>query len=57
MLTARYEVQAVDQEELLYRVTVDDARFPDEAVVRLASVLDGIDGDWQGCFSWPMTLD
>ncbi len=29
------------------RGLVDDAVYPDEAVVRLASIMDEIDADWQ----------
>ncbi len=52
-LSERYEVEALDQTQLLFRVMVDDARFPDEAVVRLASSLDEIDPNWQERFTWP----
>ena len=52
LLTERYETLALDQQGL-YRVTVDDARFPDEAVVRLASVLDELDSGWSESFAWP----
>jgi hypothetical protein len=36
---------------------IDDARFPDEAVVRLASSLDEIDPNWQERFAWPKVMD
>lgn len=36
-------------------VIVDDVRFPDEAVVRLALLLDDIEPDWQSVISWPRT--
>lgn len=57
-LAERYEVVGVEgEDELLYRVEVDDARFPDEAVVRLACLLDEIDPGWQSRFAWPKQLD
>lgn len=49
----RYDVTSVAEEPLLARVLVDDAFEPAEAVVLLASVLDGIDGDWESHISWP----
>lgn len=52
-LSERYETESVGEAGHLLRVTVDDARFPDEAVVRLASVLDEIDRDWASRLSWP----
>jgi hypothetical protein len=52
-LSERYEVEALDPAQLLLRVKVNDARFVDEAVVRLACVLDEIDPDWQERFAWP----
>jgi hypothetical protein len=55
-LVDRYSVETLDEARLQYRVMVDDARFPHEAVVRLATVLDEIDPDWPGCFSWPMSM-
>lgn len=55
-LSERYEVEAIDQAHLRFRVAVDDARFPDEAVVRLACVLDEIDPDWQERFAWPKAV-
>jgi hypothetical protein len=36
-------------------VIVDDVRFPDEAVVRLALLMDDIEPDWQRVISWPST--
>lgn len=36
-------------------VIVDDVRFPDEAVVRLALLMDDIEPDWQSVISWPRT--
>jgi hypothetical protein len=51
VLTERYEVEALDQ--VRYRIVVDDARFADEAVVRLACLLDEIDPNWQERFAWP----
>jgi len=53
VLTKRYEVEALDQAQLQYRIVVDDARFADEAVVRLACLLDEIDPNWQENFVWP----
>lgn len=53
-LAERYETLALDQQGL-FRVRVDDARFPDEAVVRLASVLDELDSAWSESFAWPRT--
>ena len=55
-LAGRYSVETLDEARLQYRVMVDDARFPHEAVVRLASVLDRIDPDWAGCFAWPTSI-
>jgi hypothetical protein len=52
-LGARYEIEALDQEQRQFRVVVDDTRFPDEAVVRLAGVLDEIEADWPERFAWP----
>ncbi|MCB0859292.1 MAG: hypothetical protein KDB54_01395 [Solirubrobacterales bacterium] len=36
-------------------VLVEDVRFPDEAVVRLALMLDDAHPDWQRLVSWPRT--
>lgn len=36
-------------------VIVEDVRFPDEAVVRLALLMDDIEPDWQRVISWPST--
>ena len=36
-------------------VIVDDVRFPDESVVRLALLMDDIEPDWQRVISWPST--
>ena len=55
-LAERYSVETLDEARLQYRVMVDDARFPHEAVVRLASVLDEIDNDWPECFGWPTSM-
>ena len=52
-LIERYEIEALSEEGRTFRVTVDDALYPDEAVVRLASVLDEIDRDWQQHLGWP----
>lgn len=50
-LGERYEV--TDPETGVVEVLVDDAVYPDEAVVRLASIMDEIDADWQWLISWP----
>ena len=52
-LSERYEIRALSEESCTFQVTVDDALYPDEAVVRLASVLDKIDRDWQKHLGWP----
>lgn len=52
-LAQRCEVDALDEDGLRFRVVVDDAYDPDEAVVRLASILDEIDRGWEGSFDWP----
>lgn len=52
----RYDVTPIAEEPLLARVLVDDALYPDEAVVRLASVLDRIDGDWESRIGWPRSV-
>lgn len=52
-LAKRYEVSLANEDGLEYRVVLDDAYDPDEAVVRLASVLDGIDRGWEDRFGWP----
>jgi hypothetical protein len=52
-LAKRYEVSPANENCLQYRVVIDDAYDPDEAVVRLASVLDEIDRDWEDRFGWP----
>jgi hypothetical protein len=57
VLSERYEVEVLDEAQLLHRIVIDDARFPDEAVVRLASSLDEIDPNWQECFAWPQAMD
>jgi hypothetical protein len=55
-LTNHYAVESLGEARLQFRVVVDDARFPHEAVVRLASVLDEVDPDWPGCFAWPTSM-
>jgi hypothetical protein len=55
-LEKRYELSPADEDGLQYRVVIDDAYDPDEAVVRLASVLDGIDGGWENRFGWPEAI-
>ena len=50
-LASRYEV--TDPDGGAVEVVVDDAVYPDEAVVRLASLMDAIDADWQWLISWP----
>lgn len=55
VLAKRHQLLALDQERLRFRVTVDDARFPDEAVVQLACELDEIDSGWQDHLAWPKT--
>lgn len=52
-LGEHYEISALGEDRRLLQVVVDDAVFPDEAVVRLASVLDGIDQDWVLHIRWP----
>lgn len=52
-LAKRYEVSLANEDGFEYRVVLDDAYDPDEAVVRLASVLDGIDQGWEDRFGWP----
>lgn len=52
-LAKRYEVSLANEDGLQYRVVIDDAYDPDEAVVRLASVLDEIDRGWEDRFGWP----
>ena len=66
VLGKRYEVTALGNESRQFGVLFDydgtlvplaphpsDAVFPDEAVVRLASVLDEIDHDWVRHIRWP----
>jgi len=55
-LAERYPIESLDKARLQFQVMVEDARFPHEAVVRLAAVLDEIDPDWAGCFSWPKSV-
>ncbi|MEZ5077152.1 MAG: hypothetical protein R2725_06905 [Solirubrobacterales bacterium] len=50
-LGKRYAI--TDPDGGVVEVVVDDAVYPDEAVVRLASLMDEIDGDWQSRISWP----
>lgn len=57
VLSKRYEVEALDSAAQLFRVDVDDARFPDEAVVRLASALDELDRNWGERFAWPKVAE
>lgn len=52
-LSERYELETLNGESLLFCVTIDDAQFPHEAVVKLARALDEIDPSWQERFSWP----
>ena len=52
----RERYQVTDSEAGVIEVVVDDAVYPDEAVVRLASIMDGIDSDWQWLISWPRGL-
>lgn len=52
-LEQRCEVNALDKDGLRFRVMVDDVYDPDEAVARLASILDEIDRGWEGRFDWP----
>jgi hypothetical protein len=52
-LAQRYELAALDEDESLFRVAIADSRFPQEAVVKLASTLDEIDRDWQDYLGWP----
>lgn len=54
VLAEHYEVTAAPGGEgRRFEVFVDDAIDPDEAVVRLASVLDAIDREWEQRFAWP----
>lgn len=55
VLAKRHQLLALDQERLRFRVTVDHARFPDEAVVQLACELDELDPGWQDHLAWPKT--
>lgn len=50
-LGKRYAIS--DPDGGVVEVLVDDAVYPDEAVVRLASIMDEIDSDWQWLLSWP----
>ncbi len=50
-LAERYEV--TDRDGGIVEVLVDNAVYSDEAVVRLASIMDEIDADWQWQISWP----
>ncbi|HKF81919.1 MAG TPA: hypothetical protein VKB23_03020 [Solirubrobacterales bacterium] len=52
----RYDVQLVNQDGPVYRVNIDDARFPHEAVITLASRLDEIDMAWGERFAWPKAI-
>ncbi|HEX3609982.1 MAG TPA: hypothetical protein VHU14_10010 [Solirubrobacterales bacterium] len=52
-LAKRYDVNSANENGLQYRVVIDDAYDPDEAVVRLASVLDKINRGWEDRFGWP----
>ncbi len=52
VLGKRYEVTAL-REGAAFLVIVDDALFADEAVVKVASALDAINGDWEQHLSWP----
>jgi len=52
-LAKRYKVDLANEDGLEYRVVMDDAYDPDEAVVRLASVLDKIDQGWEDRIGWP----
>jgi len=47
---SHYEVTRIDKAA---DVLMQDVEFPDEAVVRLALLLDEIDSDWQHSISWP----
>lgn len=55
VLAKRHRLLALDGERLRYRIMVDHARFPDEAVVQLACELDEIDPSWQDHLAWPKT--
>lgn len=50
-LGKRYAIS--DPDGGVVEVLVGDAVYPDEAVVRLASIMDEIDPDWQWLISWP----
>ena len=56
-LAKRYEVSLAEEDGLKYRVVIDDAYDPDEAVVRLATVLDEIDQGWESRFEWPRAIE
>lgn len=51
-LAERYQVTTLEGGRV-FRIVVEDAYDPAEAVVRLASVLDAIDDGWERCFAWP----
>lgn len=52
VLAKRYEVTTLEGGRV-FRVVVEDAYDPAEAVVRLASALDAIDSGWERSFEWP----
>lgn len=47
-----YEVAGLGETSTC-EVTVDDALFADEAVVKVATALDAINRDWEEHLSWP----
>jgi hypothetical protein len=55
-LRERFEVQLLDKEGPVYRVTVDDSRFSHQAVVRLVYLLDELDPSWEETFAWPEAM-
>lgn len=52
-LAQRYELVSMGDESRTFRVIVDDAQDPDEAVVRLVVALDELDPRWERSFAWP----
>lgn len=56
-LAEHFEIACSESDPGLYRVKVDYARFPDEAVVKVVCALDEIDAGWQEIFAWPEVID
>lgn len=55
-LEKQHDVNLANEDGLQHRVVIDDAYDPDEAVVRLALALDGINCSWQEHFGWPKAI-